>query len=149
MSPEDAILYFAYGSNMSTVRLQQRIADAHPLGAAVLKNYVFRCNKKSSSGSNKGNIAPQNGETTWGVLFELPTNQIANLDKIEKGYKRIKVNVSIGGQAVECETYLSMEISTDLPTKSYMDFIIEGAREHKLPQDYIATMSQIQVKEDN
>ena len=148
MNKKTSLLYFAYGSNMSTKRLRERIPDARSVGIAVLKDYEFKCNKKSKDGSSKGNITPLNDALTWGVIFELPDEAISILDKAESGYTRITVCVSIGGQEMESETYISQEISTEQPYDRYMNYIIEGAREHGLPEDYVLSLSQIKVKAD-
>jgi cation transport regulator ChaC len=146
MTDKVAILYFAYGSNMLTKRLHERIPNARPCGIAVLREYEFNCNKKSKDGSSKGNIAPLKDAVTWGVIFELPEKAISILDKAEGGYTRNTVSVSISGKVMECETYISQEISTEPPYDWYLNYIIEGAREHGLPEDYVLSLSRIKGK---
>jgi hypothetical protein len=133
---------------MSTKRLRDRIPDVRSVGIAVLKGYEFKCNKKSNDGSSKGNITPRKDAHTWGVIFILPNDAITVLDKAEGGYKRISVSVSRVDQEMECETYISQEISTELPYDWYMNYIIEGAREHELPEDYIQSLSTIKAIAD-
>lgn len=148
MTHEAVLLYFAYGSNMLTKRLRERIPAAQPVGIAILDGYEFTCDKSSKDGSSKGNIIIRKNAATWGVVFEIPDNSLAILDKAEGGYKRITVSVSIGGQNIECETYISEKTSTELPYDWYMKYIVDGAREHGLPNDYVLALSQIAVKED-
>ena len=148
ITQEDMILYFAYGSNMSTPRLRERIPAAQPVGSAVLQDYEFKCNKKSKDGSSKGNISPQIDALTWGVVYKVPDAELPILDETEGGYKRITVSVSIGGQQTKCETYISEKLSTELPYDWYMKYIIDGARENGLPNDYVMALSQYPVKED-
>lgn len=148
MSKKSSLIYFAYGSNMSTKRLCERIPDARSIGIAVLKDYEFMCNKKSKDGSSKGNIAPLKDAFTWGVIFELPDTAITILDKAEGGYTRNTVTVLVGGKEMECETYISQEITTEQPYDWYLNYIIEGAREHGLPEDYVLSLSRIKVKAD-
>ncbi len=146
MDHKNSILYFAYGSNMSTKRLRGRIPNVRLIGIAVLKDYAFTCNKASKDGSSKGNITPLKGALTWGVVFEIPIDAISILDKAEGGYTRNNVSVSLDGKEMECETYISQKLSTELPYDWYMNYIIEGAHEHGLPTDYIHALTQIKVK---
>lgn len=149
MPQSDIVLYFAYGSNMSTKRLRERIPNAQPIGAAALNDYEFSCNKKSKDSSSKGNISPRKNATTWGVLFEIPLDDLKRLDEIEGGYERIAINVLRGNQSIESVTYISQRISTAPPYDWYMNYIIEGAREHGLPDDYIQSLSRITAKTGN
>lgn len=146
MGEDKRILYFAYGSNMSTVRLKERIPDAIDQGIAELKGYSFTCNKKSKDGSSKGNIASEKGASTWGVIFEIPASVLAKLDRVEGGYERIQVNVLCNGEAVQCETYISSELTEENPTDSYMELILSGAREHQLPLAIIEALAGIPTK---
>ena len=133
---------------MSTTRLRDRIPAAQPIGMAVLDGYEFKCNKISQDGSSKGNISLRKDAFTWGVVFEIPEAALAGLDKAEGGYKRISVSVSIGGQSMVCETYISEKISIEPPYDWYMKYIVDGARENGLPNEYILALSHIPVKED-
>ena len=145
---KNSVLYFTYGSNMSTKRLRERVPAAQPVGIAILQDYEFKCSKKSKDGSSKGNISPQKDALTWGVVFKIPDSTLPILDEAEGGYRRITVRVSMGGQNIECETYISEKISTELPYDWYMKYIVDGSREHGLPNDYVRALSQIPVKED-
>lgn len=147
MSPE-LVFYFAYGSNMSTKRLRKRIPEAKPIGIARLLDYRFVCNKESKDGSSKGNISQIKDAHTWGVVFELPRMAILDLDRAEGGYRRISIHLTLSDNDIDCETYISDELSTELPYGWYMSYILEGAREHGLPESYIHAISQISVKED-
>jgi hypothetical protein len=148
MLKENSICYFAYGSNMSTKRLQKRIPDAKFIGVASLKDFQFACNKKSNSVSGKGNIFPNKNACIWGVVFQLPHDAILNLDGVEIGYERITVQVLCNNKSLDCETYISQEITSELPFDWYLDYIIKGAKEHRLPEEYIHMLTQIPVKAD-
>ena len=63
-------------------------------------------------------------------------------------YKRIEVTVKTASENSElpeeshtCYTYVFRDESeTSLPSKVYLDTLIEGAKEHKLPGSYIAEL---------
>ena len=50
------MLYFAYGSNMFTYRLEKRIGKVKVIGVAKLEQYIFEYSKESKDGSLKANI---------------------------------------------------------------------------------------------
>lgn len=47
------ILYFAYGSNMSSARLRARVPSCRPIGIAFLPGHELRFHKRSKDGSGK------------------------------------------------------------------------------------------------
>jgi gamma-glutamylcyclotransferase len=148
METDNIISYFAYGSNMPVKRLQERIPSARPIGAAKLENYVFSCNKKSITNSGKGNITAKINAITWGVIYQFPISDISKLDGFEKGYTRITVSAQILDARVSCVTYKSENITLDLPFGWYMHYILTGALEFNLPNEYIRFLADIPVKKD-
>ena len=60
-------------------------------------------------------------------------------------YVRIPVSVTtLSGDQQACYTYTVKEDKEDsLPSKPYLDILIEGAEEHGLPSDYIATLRSL------
>ena len=64
--------YFAYGSNMSTRRLQGRVS-AEPRGVASLERHALRFHKQSTDGSGKAGaqFTGDAHDIVHGVLFEL------------------------------------------------------------------------------
>jgi len=62
-------LYFAYGSNMSQKRLEDRVGKVNHCGIGTLKNYQFLYNKRGSNGTGKANIIPERNSEVKGVLF--------------------------------------------------------------------------------
>ena len=49
------MLYFAYGSNMLTARLRERMPSCKPLGIAKLPGHALRFHKRSKDQSGKCN----------------------------------------------------------------------------------------------
>lgn len=137
---------FAYGSNMLNERMRSRdrIPNARPLGVAKLTGYKFVCDKRSQKdGSGKGNIHKSESGLVWGVVFEMPDESLAELDKIENGYERFTVQVELDGRITSVETYMSTDLTEAPPTAEYKGYIIAGARQHGLLDDYIAMLEGI------
>jgi len=151
MRKEMRILYFAYGSNMLSERLRSRITALNIVGRASLKDKQVVFNKRSKDRSGKANLVESVGCVTWGVLYEINAQDLDKLDKIEDGYERVAVRVrKPDGSEVEAVTYVSEKTTNDSrPYRWYKKLLLSGAREHNLPQDYIAYLEGFRVKPDN
>lgn len=55
-------VYFAYGSNMSTVRLRERMPSCKPLGIATLPGHALRFRKRSTDKFGKCNAFASEGD---------------------------------------------------------------------------------------
>ena len=142
------VLYFAYGSNMWSERLCSRVPSAKTIGRAILEDWKLMFNKRSKDGSAKANLIESPGDTTWGVLYEIGTQDLDALDRAEGGYKRISVSTRTSDEkTVEAVTYVSTKLTDDHTAYAwYKDTIIAGAREHKLPQEHISYLKQFPTR---
>jgi len=133
------MLYFAYGSNMSTRRMRARIPSAEVVGPASIQDRVLVCNKLGRDGSGKANLVPRPGRTAHGVLYAMSEAAFQLLDTFETGYRRVEVCVvTATGKAVRARMY-EAELLTDdaVPFDWYREHILAGAREHGLPRAYL------------
>lgn len=137
-------LYFAYGSNLKLARMRARVASARALATARLDGFRLALDKRGSDGSGKANLARQPGTSVWGVVYRLDPEHWPVLDAHEPGYRRVPVGVWTEGGELEAETYLA-RIHTDDPVAWdwYKRLIVEGAREHGLPADWLATLETL------
>ena len=147
--PEHAV-YFAYGSNMSTVRLRERMPSCKPLGVATLPGHTLRFHKQSQDESGKCNaFAAGDDQSVVGVLFSFDPVERAKLDKAEgvgKGYEHATVTViNDKGHRRKVLTYLASPNAIDdslAPYSWYKDFVLAGCTEHGLPTDYVTACVQ-------
>ena len=130
--------YFAYGSNMSSTRLALRVPEARSLGAARISGYRLCCNKRGKDGSGKANLMLAQRADAWGVLFALPADRWATLDRYEVGYERVPCEVRLAGSptpaertATRAEMYLALEPEDDeiVPFDWYLAHMSAGAAE--------------------
>jgi gamma-glutamylcyclotransferase (GGCT)/AIG2-like uncharacterized protein YtfP len=149
---------FSYGSNMLTARIKDRIKSYSILGVGFIKEHSLKIHKRSKDLSGKadayytGNIE----DLVWGVVGEITEQDKVILDKIEglgKGYnqKTEKVNL-VDGSVINSIIYCADEkfIDRDLkPYHWYKRFVLEGAKENKLPDDYINKIDKIESIADN
>jgi gamma-glutamylcyclotransferase len=132
-----SILYFAYGSNMSLNRISERINEVKTVNIGFLLDYKLLCNKKSIDGTGKANIVYSPGDIVWGVVYKIYEDDMDVLDQIEVGYERKGFEIVTEEGKIEANAYISYKITDTLPKNYYKEFILEGAVENKLPDEYI------------
>lgn len=140
-------LYFAYGSNMASRRLRanNRCPSAKALGPALLPGYELRWHKRSVDGSGKCDVVRVDGaKGVHGVLFQIAESERAALHRAEglgNGYDERVVEVLHGEEAVKAAAYVATDTSPSLkPYNWYKAWVVEGAREHHLPDAYVAAL---------
>ncbi len=145
---------FAYGSNMCSGRLSDY--GVHPISSCIarLAGYKLCFDKRSDDGSGKANIVPSKNTDSeiWGAIYEIRDTDLAKLDQGEKGYRRSEIFVSTkDGSTVKAWVYIAQEsfVTKGLrPYTWYKRFLVEGAREHGLPEDYIARLKTVEAVND-
>lgn len=148
--PPTPVVYFAYGSNMLTARLRERMPSCEPIGIATLPGYELRFHKRSKDKSGKCNaFASGNNNSVIGVLFSFDPAERAKLDQAEgvgSGYEHAMVTVlNQEGRRRKVLTYIATPAYIDdnlKPYGWYRDFVLAGGREHGLPPEYISTYIQ-------
>lgn len=145
-----SVLYFAYGSNLKSERMRQRVPSARSEAVAFLDHHRLVCNKRGRDGSAKANLVRAAGHRVWGVIYRIEQADLALLDRFETGYERVEVEVcTTAGGAHRASTYRSDRIIGDpIPFDWYRAMILEGAREHDLPEDYLSVLEALPSKPD-
>jgi hypothetical protein len=144
---------FAFGSNMCSGRFRAYGVSPEAAGrAAVLPGYRLLFNKKSTDDkSGKANVAADAGSDVWGVLYAVPDGDLDKLDKGEGGYRRVRLFLRlVDNTSIDAWVYVAKKPKDDplRPYTWYKRFLVEGAREHSLPEDYIAELDRIDAVAD-
>jgi len=149
------LLYFAYGSNMSSRRLRRRVPSARVVDVAALAGHRLAWHKKGSDGSGKCDIpAGKVDDMVYGVLYTFDPAHKPRLDRAEglgRSYGQRDVEVSpLGREArVTAITYYALRIDvTYVPYDWYRDHVLIGAREHALPGHYVRLIESVSVLRD-
>lgn len=146
MDEAGRFLNFAYGSNMLTARLRERVSSAHPVGTACLPGFSLRWHKVSLDGSGKCDVVEDAtpGACVWGVVFAIESAQKDSLDKAEglgNGNGSHEVSVILGGATLAARAYVATRTNAaHLPYDWYKALVVAGAREHDLLPDYVAVL---------
>jgi gamma-glutamylcyclotransferase len=149
------MLYFAYGSNMSTPRLLERVPSARAVAVARLHKHRLQFHKKGRDNSGKGDVECTNDQkdVVYGVVFEIAVSEKPGLDRYEglkNGYEEKSVPIHArDGEELIAVTYYATNIDPELkPYEWYKEHVVRGAREHGLPADYINIILGVEVVTD-
>lgn len=144
--------YMAYGTNMSSNRIRQRLNWMDPAGEeslaktkptrCVLQNFRLVFNRKTKSMPNEGlaNIISETGSVVEGVLYQLRKTTMSFLENSEPGYHKIKVKVTVEGKETEASVFVADadKVGPEMPpNQADLTSMIEGAGEHQLSEAYL------------
>lgn len=131
------IFYFAYGSNMSSPRLVQRVGPVRVLGRARLEGYRHSFSKRGNDGTAKGNVERAVGAAVQGVLYALEPAQLEHLRSFEGGYRQVEFEVlREDGERVRAASFEALALVRGLePTPAYLEHYSAGMREHGLERE--------------
>lgn len=147
------LVYLAYGSNMHPARLGARTPSARALCVAPLPGWQLAFHKRSHDGSGKCSLV-QTGDPNdlaYGVLYALDPVDRPALDAAEglgAGYALRTLEIEPHGEVF---FYLAEPAHIDdalLPYDWYLRFVVEGARHHRLPQDYLRALEAVHAMAD-
>jgi gamma-glutamylcyclotransferase len=149
------VRYFAYGSNMLTDRLRERVPSATAIGIGQLAGHVLRWDKRSErdgSGKCDAEATGRPDDVVWGVVFELDSEDKSALDRTEGvggGYIEKTVQVLTDAGPLTAVMYYAIDKDASLrPYHWYKALVIAGAREHGLPASYRSRLELVVTVSD-
>ena len=154
--PEDPVWYFAYGANMhDSAFLDRRRMRPTAWRVGCLSGYRLRFNL---DGIPKGRAAPANIEAdpnseVWGVLYCITLRELVRLNVTEgvpgPRYQPVDLPVDDSdGKTVIAVSYVAEGKAEDgKPSLRYITMLRDGAREHGLPEHWIAGLEAVQHAE--
>ena len=148
--------YFAYGSNLLKRRLDLYAPSALVRATGYITGYKVRFNKRSIDGSGKCNVVKteDDKDRVYGVVYDFLDADKRDLDKHEglgKGYHAEEIRVTTDNGEIGCYTYIADGSSIDdslKPYSWYKDFVVEGARQHRLPDEYVTALEATEAATD-
>lgn len=149
-----SVRVFAFGSNMCSGRFRAYGVSPEGSGrAAVLRGYRLKFDKRSTrDDSGKANVEAHTDSDLWGVLYCVPDADLEKLDRGEGGYGRRLLRVhGLDNSVSDAWVYVALKPSGDptlRPYTWYTRFLIEGAREHALPAEYVERLGCLEAVED-
>jgi 2-hydroxychromene-2-carboxylate isomerase len=142
---DDALWYFAYGSNMSPGTFLGR-RGMRPLATCWgwLAGYRLSFDLPIGPGERGcANVVAEAGARLAGILYRISPEDAARLDRTEgvpQVYDRVAVEVTVGaGERVRAFTYQSSRGQPGRrPSARYLGLLLDGARAGSLPSEYVA-----------
>jgi gamma-glutamylcyclotransferase len=148
--------YFAFGSNMASHRLLQRLPNAKVSGIAQLKKHrlSFRKNHVGESGKCDIELTDNSVDVVIGVVYQISEDDRLILDQYEGlgwVYDSKQVEVTMDSKEIlSAFTYTALDIGTSiLPFHWYKEHVLRGAIEHGFPAEYIQFIERFESKPDS
>ncbi len=155
LTSDDSIWYFGYGSNMSrAIFLDRRKMNPVETRWGWLNGYQLCFNIPVGPGERGvANVEVEATARTCGVLYLLTPADCDRLDRSEGVhaglYRRTPVEVEVREQRIAAFTYRSsMTQPGRRPSARYMGLLLDGARHHALPHDYIRFLQRFELAWD-
>lgn len=130
--------YFAYGSNLSQVQMQNRCPDSQYIGFGRLPGYQWFIYDRGYA-----NIKPSQDDYVLGVIYHLSPEDEAKLDVYENVHKNAYAKHNLGvhttGGLLDCLVYIDPVTSPGKPRGEYIERMNRGIKCAGLPDDYILT----------
>ena len=155
------MLYFAYGSNIHWAQMKQRCPLAKFVCRAKLPAHRLAFTLKSARRNcGVADVLPDKAKDVWGVVYELPANELKDLDKDEhfsqarpndqNGYTREDYYVWQEGdtdQPLLVALYRGHpQLDPPLPGDDYKELIVADAKHWNLPAEYIRQLESIHTE---
>ena len=146
---------------MLTCKLKDRCPSAVPIGICKIKKHSLKFHKVSHAISKKnrirdisgkGDIVPSETDEVYGVLFSIDKSEKRSLDKAEGypkyGYDKKTIDVvTIKGEKYKSVMYFAKKSAINPKKKPYhwyKEQVVQGAKEHGLPEDYIKKIKAVE-----
>ena len=140
--------YFGYGANLSIDRFRKWHIPAEIVGTSFIQNYQIKFNLPCEyKGKGFAGIEMAPGKKVWGLLFKVNLKALKMLDVLEwvpfKFYERKLFEVKCNDETyTRVHSYVTCNPRNGLiPSRGYLDFIIQSGRKVGFPEDYLEELS--------
>lgn len=141
-------IYFAYASNMASATMTRLCPGHRFAGVAELPDHRLAFSRRSiRTGTGVADIVRADGQSVWGVLYELDAAMLAVLDEKEgNGWAYRRDLVSLRGTRAEelvalVYSVIAKEPGEVRPSPEYLRVVLDAARERLLPEHYVAALA--------
>lgn len=133
---------------MLSSRLRARCPSAVFRTTAMVRDHVVAFGKPSVDESGKAALLPITGNIAYGVVFEIASEELEDLDEVEgPGYRReeaVPVVCTRSGETIHTCLYLANEHDDRLrPYDWYLALMLAGIAEHGLDNDYASVFRTV------
>jgi gamma-glutamylcyclotransferase (GGCT)/AIG2-like uncharacterized protein YtfP len=146
------MLYLTYGSFMDINNLKKYAPSARFVYKAMIPNWEVQFNYYSRNyGGGVTGIEPALNKLVRGAVYEIPPEEMEQLDIIEgvpQGtyYRHPIMVVSEEGKPMIAHVYRTTNPRGPFkPTKKYLGYMIDGAKQLGFPREYIAELEAVET----
>ena len=152
----EPLWYFAYGSNLCRATFVER-RGMTPLDTprGRLDGYRLTFDLPVGPGERGvANLVADPGAVTWGACYLLDAATCDQLDRTEGVhagyYRRLDVAVTIedGARLTAFAYHGTMTVPGRKPSARYVGLVLDGAREHGLPAEWIRHLETLELAVD-
>ena len=142
------MLYFAYTTLIEPSRMHSHAPEAEFQFVAHLpETQLIFPYKNGQWRGGLPSVKAEPGNTVWGAIFEVPSEQLSALDICEKEEGRVRVTLSAmdrSGKRHQVVTHVHEEngAKQHKPSPDYMAIVVSGGRHWKLPAGWIAGLEE-------
>lgn len=138
-------LYFAYGSNMSQSRLEERVGKVTKVGTRTINGWKLTFNAGNERAFVNMEVSININDFVEGVVYELTPRQLRRLDTFEGApYLYQRVVFTEGLKDLFAYVSLNPRYRTKMrPDREYLQHIIKGCQENKLNKTFKNILSLI------
>lgn len=143
-----ALLYFAYGSDMHPVQMEERVGEVEPVGIASIRGYRLTFNKRGNDGSGKCNLIPTGRGTdrVMGVAYSVSLEQFKDLIQVASGYRASAVTIELDSRVLPAASFVARSGRVDdnlQPFDWYKQLVLRGLEHFEFPVDYCDSVRQV------
>jgi len=133
---------------MDEKRIKNRGIEVKEWRRGKIRNHKLVFNKPCRYGGC-ANIEPCEGSEVEGVLYLIPYHDLQKLDTYEgypHHYDRRKIIVDTEEGPIKAWVYIAARTKPGLkPSKEYMQYLVNGAKQHNLSQKHIQFLENIEI----
>ncbi len=129
--------YFAYGSNMDALQMQERCPDAVLISVGMIQGWRFRINTRGVA-----TIVPEEESVVYGIAWLLSRADEKTLDYYEEIniglYRKTRIEVHVDAERrLGSLVYLAEDNVPATPRPGYLEAIVGAAIACRLPCQYV------------
>jgi hypothetical protein len=135
---------------MNWQQMQRRCPSSRFVCVACLPDHSFGITRHSRlRNCGTANVFPRRGAEVWGVIYDVSDADLTILDSFEDGYRREILTFypfAKNEPPLDALVYLAeLEQNVPRPNAEYRRLIVDGAKQWKLPEAYVAVLEAIQI----
>lgn len=136
--------FFLYADHLNPVQLKRRAPEHRFLYLATLTDHTIKfCRWSSQWRCGLASVVPSPGEKVWGGVFEVTDEDVKIMDEFEQdvpqgAYRQLQVTVlNEAGSKELVTTYAANPIGKFKAKDHYLDWVMKGLTQWKLPQEAV------------